>query len=86
MELMQYLIYYWLKYSCKQILLSVHKARNTHVQILHIYRDLHLVSTKCKSKKKKKNAYRVKFTHVNKRVYIRQFAYVSKFAYTQINP
>ena len=36
MELMQYLIYTWLEYSCKHILLSVHMAQNTHVQSLHI--------------------------------------------------
>ena len=58
-------------------------AQIIHVQILHTCnRDLHLVLTKCKSKAFE---YGVKFTHVSKSVQMCQFAYISKFAYMQIN-
>ena len=49
---------------------------------IYVNRNLHLVSTKCKSKIV---AYGVKFTHVSKSVHMRQFAYASKFEDTQIN-
>ena len=45
-------------------------------------KHMHLVLTRCKSKS---FACGVNFTHVSKCVHMHRFAYVSKFAYVQIN-
>ena len=69
------------KYSCMQILISVHMDRFAKFAYIYMQIEICTVSTRCKFQE---FAYDANFAYVCKSIHIDRFAYVGIFAYMQI--